>query len=305
MAKLEVIPGKAYSNALDVLRSMFERSDSIRAAVAFVTKTGVDEIEALMPQRSDFTFELIARGAPITDPRALVRLSELGVKVRVVIGSKAMNFHPKLWIARSGDSLEVLSGSGNLTHGGLESNAEQFEYICLTEPSDSKNAEFHQARWDGFRMLSVSLGSVQGMPYWEEWEQQITERGRISAEQRELDRQLFSKAGDADQLYLDLLDLYERTKREVKMTRSDGVEVPYVPTRFKQQIDRANMNNALVPTVAKVVKESTSGFDHLEKAGRPDLCVESLVLDESKPYHRLFSREAISASKARMDSFGS
>ena len=75
MAKLEVIPGKAYSNALDVLRSMFVRSDSIRAAVAFVTKTGVDEIEALMPQRSHFTFELIARGAPITDPRALVRLS--------------------------------------------------------------------------------------------------------------------------------------------------------------------------------------------------------------------------------------
>ncbi len=37
-----------------------------------------------------------------------------------------------------------------------------------------------------------------------------------------------------------------------------------------------------------------------ERAGRPDLMLETLVLDESKPYHRSFAANAAHVARDRM-----
>lgn len=303
MAELRIIPSEAYPNALSALRSMIHQAKTLRAAVAFVTKTGVDEIAEIVGSSPELKIELVARGAPITDPQELLRLSDIGVKVRIVIGSRALAFHPKLWIARTENSLKVLSGSGNLTSGGLDSNAEQFEFIHLSEPTDYELIELNEARWKVFRDLSISLGSLQGMPYWDEWNQQARERSRLSGEVGELDQRLLGMAGNADQLYLDLVGLYDKTRSRVKTTRSDGVEIPYTPNRFKRKIDRANAENRLVPAVAEIVKDETPGFDRLLEANEPELCVEYLVLDRSKPYHGLFEPGTIAAAERRMEKF--
>jgi hypothetical protein len=139
--------------------------------------------------------DVVARGAPITDPQSVVRLASLG----------------------------VLSGSGNLTAGGLLESSEQFE--CLSFQS-------------------------------------------------------------ADE---DLVNLYERTKAEVRIPDKSGGTRPYVATRFKQSIDSGHKDGTIVTRVHGIVRKPTEGFDHLAKAGRTDLMVETLVLDESKRYHRLFS----------------
>lgn len=47
-------------------------------------------------------------------------------------------------------------------------------------------------------------------------------------------------------------------------------------------------------------EDPTRGFGYLEEAGRLDLTAEALVVDSSKPYHGLFSQEAIDASAARL-----
>ena len=39
----------------------------------------------------------------------------------------------------------------------------------------------------------------------------------------------------------------------------------------------------MVPTLARIVGKPTLGFGHLEKAERPDLMVETLVLNEAAP----------------------
>lgn len=106
-----------------------------------------------------------------------------------------------------------------------------------------------------------------------------------------------------EQLYADALEIYERTRAEVTIERSDGRRQRYAATRYKQQIDRGYAERILVPTIAGIVKQPTLGFSHLEAAGRPDLMLETLVLDESKSYHRLFAPETIRTARARMAAY--
>ena len=104
-----------------------------------------------------------------------------------------------------------------------------------------------------------------------------------------------------EQLYQDALEIYEVARREVEIERSDGRRQKYAATRYKQQIDRGYAEGVLPATIATIVKKRTSGFSHLEEALRPDLMLETLVLDRSTPYHGLFSPNTIRAARDRMD----
>ena len=107
-----------------------------------------------------------------------------------------------------------------------------------------------------------------------------------------------------DQLYADAIAIYETARLEVTIEKKDGTIQHYAATRFREQIERGRSEGALVPTIAKVVRKTTTGFGHLERAGRHDLMLETLVLDTAKPYHQLFSRETISIARARMAALG-
>ena len=103
-----------------------------------------------------------------------------------------------------------------------------------------------------------------------------------------------------DMLYADALEIYERARKEVTIPRKDGRRQHYAAVRYKRQIEEGYAANALVPAIARVVRKSTLGFGHLEAAERSDLMVERLVLDETKPYHRFFTRTTIEAAEQRM-----
>jgi hypothetical protein len=105
-------------------------------------------------------------------------------------------------------------------------------------------------------------------------------------------------------LYEDALEIYERAREEVTIERSDGKQQKYAAVRYRRQIEEGWENRALVPTIAKIVRKPTLGFGHLENAGRPDLMVETLVLNERKPYHRFFTEKTIQAARARMREHG-
>ena len=101
------------------------------------------------------------------------------------------------------------------------------------------------------------------------------------------------------QLYEDAL-VYERARTEVTIERSDGTRQHYAPVRYKQEIDRGHADGTLIPTIARILRRPTLGFSHLEDAGRPDLMLETLVLDETKPYHRPFSAKTVELARTRM-----
>ncbi len=106
-----------------------------------------------------------------------------------------------------------------------------------------------------------------------------------------------------EQLYADALEIYERAREEVTIERKDGTRQRYAANRYKPQIEKGYNENALVPAIARIVRRRTLGFGHLENAGRPDLMVETLVLDETKPYHRFFSAKTIRQARERMQDY--
>jgi hypothetical protein len=106
-------------------------------------------------------------------------------------------------------------------------------------------------------------------------------------------------------LYDDAMNIYERARAEVTIPRNDGTTQKYAAVRYKQEIEKTQDNKALlVPTIARIIRRPTSGFNHLATADRPDLMVETLVLDETKPYHRLFVATTIETARQRLQEYG-
>ena len=73
-------------------------------------------------------------------------------------------------------------------------------------------------------------------------------------------------------------------------------------TRFKQSIDVGHRDGSIVTKVHGIVRRPTEGFGHLAEAGRLDLMVETLVLDDARPYHFLFSEATKERARANLES---
>lgn len=101
-------------------------------------------------------------------------------------------------------------------------------------------------------------------------------------------------------LYNVCLNIYETARREVFIPRSDGTQQRYAANRFIKQIKDAYAAGDLIAAVSRVVARRTQGFGHLERAGRPDLMLETHLLDETQPYYPLIPSETIERSRERM-----
>jgi hypothetical protein len=247
--------------------------------------------------------ELVVRGTPITQPEALEHLEQEGASVSAVIGQRAGGFHPKLWLSEGPQTVQILSGSGNLTEGGLIENDEQFKLLSLSL-DDKVSIAQQRIRLDAFFALGVPIAEIRGGRYWDRWTEASEKRDELEREAQELDSRLTEIAGvpaENAQLYADLLAIYEAAKAEVTITADDGSERPYVATRFKQAIDRGKREGTLVPVVSRIVNGPTEGFGRLAEAGRGDLMVETLVVDPKKVYHRLFVDKTKKLARANLD----
>jgi hypothetical protein len=103
-----------------------------------------------------------------------------------------------------------------------------------------------------------------------------------------------------DLLWEDLMSLYYEAQA-VTIVGKDGVARPYRPTRYLNEIRKGREQNALVPTVARIMRRPTHGLGILAEAGRSDLMVETrVVLDASKPYHFLWSEKTLQLARDRL-----
>ncbi|HEX3362420.1 MAG TPA: phospholipase D family protein [Solirubrobacterales bacterium] len=303
---MDLVPSTQWSSASAALDDLMAGVGSASIAVAFVSDAGVTALGDLMNRHSVEDMELVARGAPITDPAALDRAREdFGVKVSVITGPDALRFHPKLWLLRTETELRVLSGSGNLTAGGLGGNREQFEVLTTNDPDQ---IELQVARYEDLTAGALPLERVKGTIAWTEWLAQIAERGRLGRELARLDEKLakspsVDRAEDNLLLLADLNDIYTRTVAAEGIRRRDGQK--YVPHRFLQGIKRAEENGDPVRLVFNMCRHKTEGFDVLLEANRSDLTVEALVVDADKSYHDLFEEETKRLSAERLKAFPS
>jgi hypothetical protein len=301
---VDFVPSPSSATVFEALDHLLGEKRSVSVAVAFVTRSGAESLRVLLERHPNIEdVHLVTRGAPITDPDALLLLKEdAGVSVSVVTGPEALGFHPKLWLLEGGDErLHVVSGSGNLTDGGLSRNREQFEVLTVT-------GEKVDAHWRRFAVLTegaITLEEMLGSIAWREWKEQERRRAWLGREQQALDRRLSNSPAQnmekaKDVLAGDLWHIHDQTVAE-KLPHPDGGT--YNPSGFRLEIEGHRGATDPVHIVGRLCRRQTSGFDVIKESSRWDLTVESLVVDPNKPYYEFFKGRLRELSEERLRQF--
>jgi len=303
----DLVPSKRWPNGFAALEAAVESARSMSLAVAFVTEAGVKRLAELIKPLGEIDLEVVARAGGVTTPAALHALREqLGAQVSVAIGLGSARFHPKLWLTRSGSELTVLSGSGNLTLGGLENNDEQFELTRM--PLDSDKANEQEERFIELTAGAHSLEAIEGTVVWDSWLMTITKSKIHRNVIRRLEEQLdavpvkLKPEKERQQLLADLYEIYKETVARNMLTPKGNL---YRPTRFLVGIDRARDGGDPFELVRRLCRRQTGGFDIILEHDEPLLTVEALVVDKQKPYHYLFTEKTKELAAERLRQFPS
>jgi len=74
---MELVPSSGWETGLNALDYPLEGKRSASAAIAFVSRSGAEALCRLIDRHSSVEYVyIVARGAPITDPNALLKLKE-------------------------------------------------------------------------------------------------------------------------------------------------------------------------------------------------------------------------------------
>jgi HKD family nuclease len=148
-----------------VLAPSIEQAREIRIAVAFVSQSGLDLIEAPMQSalRTGATIEfLVGLDMHTTEAAALQSLYELSCANEYVSlycyssSSRGSIYHPKLYLFKSEDAATSIIGSSNLTSGGLQKNREVnvlLEGTILDEAISDSFAAYSELKLDPNRTI--------------------------------------------------------------------------------------------------------------------------------------------------------
>lgn len=300
----DLIPSERWPDGFTALAETVQGGRSLSVAVAFVTDTGAAKLIELI-EPLGLEVEVVARAGAVTSPSALQALRDrLGAKVSVAIGEGSMRFHPKLWLVRGDCELAVLSGSGNLTLGGLQQNFEQFELTKM--PLDSDEATAQEERFIELTASAFRLESIEGTVAWSSWEQMIIKSKSIRNQLQQWEKKLAEvpvkpKPGEAHKELLDdLYSIYDATVARNMVTPQGNL---YRPTRFLVGINRARDGGDPVEMISRLCRRQTGGFDIILQYNEPHLTVESLVVDAKKKYHELFTPKTRELAAQRLDQF--
>ena len=133
MIKAEFITNNKQSNHLDYILKSFVDADEIFLATAFLKISGLNLLLPFVKKHIEKgkTIQIIAgQNFGLTEPDALRKLHVLFIKKPNAILyldkalSKSAVFHPKLFMFKKGNNGIIISGSANLTKGGLINNQE-------------------------------------------------------------------------------------------------------------------------------------------------------------------------------------
>ncbi len=152
----------APSLLLNELISHFKDADAIYCAFAFVTARGLnllfnqDEVKANLGQMK---VSLLVGMDAITDTKAIEKLSVLcatheNFSAQVFLPRTGGIFHPKFSLVKIGNTGVAITGSGNLTNGGLKTNVEAFAVTQI----DQEATRVMEENWAKF--LSANSGCL-------------------------------------------------------------------------------------------------------------------------------------------------
>jgi HKD family nuclease len=122
-----ILQGFTASTHIDALRRLFDLADIQRVlvSVAFATAGGVEKIEAKLAPHAACAIVFVGIRNDTTSYQGLVRLHTIVSQLYLVdTGSRAIIFHPKLYLVRGVERARLMIGSANLTVAGLNNNIE-------------------------------------------------------------------------------------------------------------------------------------------------------------------------------------
>ncbi len=122
-----ILQGVTTKTHAQAVRELFDVPDikKVILSVAFVSESGVQQIEAALRKHAARVTVFAGVRNDITSHQGLALLNDIGVKLYTVdTGSKAVIFHPKLYLVRGKTNARFVVGSANLTLGGLNNNIE-------------------------------------------------------------------------------------------------------------------------------------------------------------------------------------
>lgn len=151
MKETELIFNDDTSNHLEYLLKCFENADEVYIATAFFKMSGLN---LLLPSikkhlKASKSISIIAgQNFGLTDPealRAIFTLFEEKVNANLFLDKAEQRtniFHPKLFLFKSGEKGVIVSGSANITRGGLVTNRE----VSLASKTTITNKDWLEAR---------------------------------------------------------------------------------------------------------------------------------------------------------------
>ena len=118
-----------------MLNGLFENAEEIIICVAFLKLSGLKSIIEKLNSKLGYCTFFIGTDFYLTEPDALLLLHKQGHLVYITKQEK-ITFHPKLYYFKSIDSIQLITGSANITSGGLESNFEVSSLLEFIKDSD-------------------------------------------------------------------------------------------------------------------------------------------------------------------------
>lgn len=136
---MQIITNGKQPTHLSTINKLIDNSDEIIICVAFLKNSGLNSIIKRLTNNCTF---YIGTDYYITEPTAIKKLIQNGHNVYLTKKAKS-TFHPKIYYSRQGKNISVLTGSANLTGGGLETNLE-VSLLMQTEVGSSVDKDFQK-----------------------------------------------------------------------------------------------------------------------------------------------------------------
>jgi HKD family nuclease len=162
---MELISNSTSPTHLTTIKKLLKNSNEVIICVAFLKNSGLVQILKQLPKNSTF---YIGTDYYITEPSAIKMLLKEGFKVYLIKKQNA-TFHPKIYYFKKGKQVSILTGSANLTGGGLETNFETSVLIQTTALSSVDN-KFTNMLDEFHKNSELIIGNLQLSQYEREFE---------------------------------------------------------------------------------------------------------------------------------------
>jgi HKD family nuclease len=141
--ELDFIVNTDETNHEEILVKQIKNAKEVCIAVAFLKYSGLTEIGKTISSalKKGTRFTVIAgQNFALTEPKALKFFFDLfkntDSEIRLANFDNSETFHPKLYLFKNGNQVSIITGSANLTNGGLVSNYETSMFCACNDTDD-------------------------------------------------------------------------------------------------------------------------------------------------------------------------